>query len=213
MQRETIAEARARGPEPRLLRFDRRERALHWVNATLFGVLMLTGAALYAGPISVLVGNREVVRTLHVYSGLALPVPLLLAVLGRKGARLRTDLGRLNRWTRDDARWFRRRDRGRVALGKFNPGQKLNAAFVAGAAIVMLGTGSIMHWFDHFSVNTRTGATFMHDWFALGIWIAVLGHIGFALRDGDAVDSMIGGTVPAAWAMKHAPLWYEELHP
>jgi len=197
-----------------LLRFDRIERTVHWVNATLFGVLMLTGAALYAGPISALVGNRELVRTVHVYSGLAVPVPLLVAVLSRqRGARLRTDLGRLNRWSRDDARWFRRGQRARVQLGKFNPGQKLNAAFIAGAAVVMLATGSIMKWFDHFPLDWRTGATFAHDWFALGIWIAVVGHILFAVRDGDALDSMLGGTVPAAWARKKAPLWYEELRP
>ena len=219
-RRMTVAEERAARsaarrdrpqPEPPLLRFDRRERALHWVNATLFGTLMLTGAALYAGPISAIVGNREVVRTIHVYSGLLLPVPLLLAVLGRRGARLRTDLGRLNRWSRDDARWFRRRRRAGVVLGKFNPGQKLNAAFIAGAAIVMLGTGSIMKWFDLFPLDWRTGATFVHDWFAIGIWVAVIGHIMFAVKDADALDGMIGGTVPAAWARTKAPLWYEEL--
>ena len=219
-RRMTVAEERAARsaarrdrpqPEPPLLRFDRRERALHWVNATLFGTLMLTGAALYAGPVSAIVGNREVVRTIHVYSGLLLPVPLLLAVLGRRGARLRTDLGRLNRWSRDDARWFRRRRRAGVVLGKFNPGQKLNAAFIAGAAIVMLGTGSIMKWFDRFPLDWRTGATFVHDWFAIGIWVAVIGHIMFAVKDGDALDGMIGGTVPAAWARTKAPLWYEEL--
>ncbi len=219
-RRMTIAEERAARsaarrdrpkPEPPLLRFDRRERTLHWVNATLFGILMLTGAALYAGPVSAIVGNREVVRTIHVYSGILLPVPLLLAVLGRRGARLRTDLGRLNRWSRDDARWFRRRQRAHVALGKFNPGQKLNATFIAAAAIVMLGTGSIMKWFDLFPLDWRTGATFVHDWFALGIWAAVIGHILFAVRDGDALDGMIGGSVPAAWARTKAPLWYEEL--
>jgi cytochrome b subunit of formate dehydrogenase len=37
-RRTTIAE------DPPLLRFDRVERTLHWVNATLFGILMLTGA-------------------------------------------------------------------------------------------------------------------------------------------------------------------------
>jgi len=219
-RRMTIAEERAARsaarrdrpkPEPPLLRFDRRERTLHWVNATLFGILMLTGAALYAGPVSAIVGNREVVRTIHVYSCILLPVPLLLAVLGRRGARLRTDLGRLNRWSRDDARWFRRRQRAHVALGKFNPGQKLNATFIAAAAIVMLGTGSIMKWFDLFPLDWRTGATFVHDWFALGIWAAVIGHILFAVRDGDALDDMIGGSVPAAWARTKAPLWYEEL--
>jgi formate dehydrogenase subunit gamma len=212
-ERAARSEARRNRPkaEPPLLRFDRVERTLHWINATLFGVLMFTGAALYAGPVSAIVGNRELVRTLHVYSGLALPIPLLLAVLGRKGGQLRTDLGRLNRWSRDDARWFRRRQRADVTLGKFNPGQKLNAAFIFGAAIVMMATGSIMKWFKPFPIDWRTGATFVHDWFALGIWIAVVGHIMFALRDGDALDSMLGGTVPAAWAKKKAPLWYEEL--
>ncbi len=34
-----------------------------------------------------------------------------------------------------------------------------------------------------FPLDWRTGATFVHDWFALGIWVAVLGHIFFALRD------------------------------
>ena len=209
----TVDEARRVAKEPPILRFDRVERAVHWVNATLFGILMLTGAALYAGPISALVGNREAVRFLHVYSGLLLPVPLLLGVLGRHGARLRADFGRLNRWSRDDARWFRRSQRPQVALGKFNPGQKLNASLVAGSAVVMLGTGSIMKWFDRFPLDWRTGATFVHDWFALLVWILVLGHITFALRDGDALDSMLGGTVPAAWARKQAPLWYEELRP
>ena len=68
-----------------------------------------------------------------------------------------------------------------------------------------------MKWFDLFPLDWRTGATFVHDWFALGIWVAVLGHILFAVSDGDALDSMIGGTVPAAWARTKAPLWYEEL--
>jgi formate dehydrogenase subunit gamma len=221
-RRTTIAEDRAarsaaargaKNPGPPLLRFDKVERIVHWTNASLFGILMLTGAALYAGPISALVGNREIVRGLHVYSGLLLPIPLLIGIAGKHGARLRVDLGRLNRWSRDDRRWFHRRERAGVALGKFNPGQKVNAAFIGGAAVVMLATGSIMKWFEPFPIDTRTGATFVHDWFALGIWVAVLGHIMFALRDGDALDSMIGGTVPAAWARKKAPLWYEELRP
>jgi formate dehydrogenase subunit gamma len=138
---------------------------------------------------------------------------VLLAIIGRRGARLRTDLGRLNRWSRDDARWFRRKHRRAhdLRLGKFNPGQKLNTAFVAGAGVVMLGTGSIMHWFDLFPLDWRTGATFVHDWFALGIWLAVLGHIFFALRDSASLDAMMGGHIPASWARTKAPLWYEEL--
>ena len=39
-------------------RFDRVERAAHWTTAALFGVLMLTGAVLYAGPFSAMFGRR-----------------------------------------------------------------------------------------------------------------------------------------------------------
>ena len=99
-----------------------------------------------------------------------------------------------------------------MRLGKFNPGQKLNTAFIAGAGVVMLATGSIMHWFDLFSLDWRTGATFAHDWFALGIWVAVLGHIFFALRDQDSIEAMLGGEISAKWARTKAPLWYEELN-
>jgi formate dehydrogenase subunit gamma len=209
---ETAGRPARTPPEPPLLRFDGIERLVHWVNAALFGSLMLTGAALYAGPISLLVGNRETVRTIHVWSGLLLPIPVLLAVLSRRGRRLRDDLRRLNRWEAGDGRWFRRSERPDIELGKFNPGQKLNAAFVGGAGLVMLATGSIMHWFEPFPLDWRTGATFVHDWFALGIWIMVLGHIAFALRDGDALESMmVNGHVPVSWAKRKAPRWYREL--
>ena len=50
----------------------------------------------------------------------------------------------------------------------------------------MLATGSIMHWFDAFPIDWRTGATFAHDWSAFGIWALVAGHVLFAMRDGDA---------------------------
>jgi len=198
--------------EAPLLRFDGMERAVHWSTASLFILLMLTGAALYAGPISVLVGNRETVRTVHVWCGLLLPVPLLIGAVPRRGRRLRADLRRLNRWTPGERRWFRRRTRAGVKLGKFNPGQKLNAACVAGVGLVMLATGSIMHWFDAFPVDWRTGATFAHDWFALGLWVLVIGHVMFAIRDGDALEAMmVNGRVPAAWARRKAPRWYREV--
>jgi formate dehydrogenase subunit gamma len=196
--------------EPELVRFERTERIVHWCTATLFLTLMATGAALYAGPVSTLVGRRELVRTVHVIAGLALPVPLVLGLVGRWGKGLRRDLGRLNRWRRGDGHWFRRKRRASVRLGKFNPGQKLNAVFLAAAGVVMFGTGIMLKWFNLFPLDDRTGATFVHDWFAIGIWIAVAGHIMFALRDPVALGAMLRGKVPARWARTNRPLWYEE---
>ena len=164
----------------RLPRFDRVERSAHWCTATLALVLLFTGFSLYAGPLSDLVGRRRLVETIHVYSGLLLPVPVLVAVFLRAGGQLRADLGRLNRWTRDDRRWWSRKLRPNVELGKFNPGQKLNATFIGAAIVVMLMSGSIMRWYRPFSDSWRQGATFVHDWFAIALLFVIIGHIGFA---------------------------------
>src|SRR5947209_7560211 len=105
--------------ESRIARFDAVERALHWANAALFLVLMSTAAVLYVGPLEALVGRRQVVRDIHVWSGLLLPIPLLAALVGPWRRALRADIRQFNRWDHD--------------TGKFNRGQKLNAAFTAGA--------------------------------------------------------------------------------
>jgi formate dehydrogenase subunit gamma len=196
---------------PEIERFDVAERTVHWVTAILVIALILTGAVLYIGDLSVLVGRRALIRDVHVAAGLSLPIPILLAVLTRAGRGLRRDLVRLNRWSVDDRRWWRVRTRDDAMLGKFNPGQKLNAAFLAGALVVMIGSGSIMRFFEPFPDAWRTGATSVHDWFALGIGLSVLGHIAIAMRDPIAMRAMRSGPVPQSWARKRRPRWFEEM--
>jgi formate dehydrogenase subunit gamma len=200
-------------PSPELLtRFDRVERWVHWINAVLFGVCILTASALYVGPISALVGRRELVRMIHVWTGLALPVPVVVGFL--LSPALRADIRRFTRFSEVDRRWLRRRVRrssGSVGLGKFNPGQKLNASFTAGAMVVMAATGSIMKWFEPFPLPWRTGATFVHDWLALAIVIVIIGHLRFAFGDPDALGAMRRGTIRRSWAHDKAPLWHDEL--
>jgi formate dehydrogenase subunit gamma len=205
----TRSDVPARG---RLERFDGAEQALHWVNAGLFGVLMATAAVLYIGPLSALVGRRELVRYLHVVTGLALPFPLLAARLGPWKRAFVADVRALARFDDDDRRWLRSLGRSKdVRMGKFHPGQKLNAAFTLGAVVVMLATGSIMHWFRLFPVEWRTGATFVHDWLAITLAVVVAGHIKMALSDDDARRGMSQGWVPTIWARRHRPKWYEEM--
>jgi formate dehydrogenase subunit gamma len=203
-----------------LVRFDRVERGVHWANATLFAILILTGAALYFTPLIALVGRRELIEQVHLYAGLALPVPLLLGLAGSWGRSLRRDVSRINRWTEADRQWLRnlvdvRSGRRRAAqpprLGKFNAGQKLNAAFVAGGALVMLGTGSLLRWYVPFPLSWRAGATFVHNWLAVFFVIAIAGHIALALADTEALRSMLGGRISRSWASRHAPAWLEEV--
>lgn len=199
-----------------LERFDAVERIVHWVSAALFGILIFTGAALYIEPLGSLIGRRALVQDIHVYSGIALPAPMVIALTGRWGKAFRADVKRLNRWTDDDRRWIatllwggpgRIRRLADLNIGKFNPGQKLNAAFVTGAGLVMLATGVIMRWYHPYPLGWRTGATFVHDWFAVAIGLVVLGHMGMALRDPDAMGSMFKGRINSQWASRHAPAW------
>ncbi|MGI9021669.1 MAG: cytochrome b/b6 domain-containing protein [Acidimicrobiales bacterium] len=203
----------AEAPPPRrLLRFDRAERFLHWANAALFGVLLATAALLYIGQLSVIFGRRDLVRQVHVISGLLLPAPLVLALIGPWRRGVLADLRDFNRFDGDDRRWLRTRGRdASVRLRKFNPGQKLNAAFVAGAIGVFLVTGSIMFWFEPFPLDWRTGATFVHDWMALAMTLAIAGHIWMAVGDRDSLRAMVRGWVPESWARTHRPRWYEEV--
>lgn len=199
-----------------LVRFDFVERVVHWVNAVLFGVLILTGAALYLEPIGALIGRRALVEEIHLYAGLGLPAPVILALCGPWGRSLRADLARFNRWTATDRRWMRavlrsrperRRQMAELRVGKFNAGQKLNAAFLAGAGLVMLGTGVIMRWYRPWPLDWRTGATFVHDWLALAVGVTIIGHVIMAVRDRDALRSMVTGTISVAWAKRHAASW------
>ncbi len=195
------------GPGPgELLRFGPAARAVHRATAVLGAVCVATAAALYLEPVAELVGGRIVVVELLVWCWLALPVP---ALLGWASAAYRSDLRLLNRFTRVDAAWLRRRDRRRAGLpvGKFNAGQKLNAALSAGGTLVLLGTGVVMAYGRGWPLDLRIGATFVHDWTAAAYVLLVAGHVWLASRDEDARRGMRTGAVPVGWALREHPAW------
>jgi formate dehydrogenase subunit gamma len=194
--------------QERLPRFTWAERLLHWATAVLVLNCAVTGMILYIGELSVLVGRRALLRDVHVYGGLAIPIPLVLAYAGRWRAAVRRDIRTLARWSRADKVWVRSFGRtGTDEVGKFNGGQKANAAFIAGMIPVMLATGSIMRWFDPFPLSWRTGATFVHDWTAIATWLVVVGHITIALGHPPALGAMVRGWMPRRFAQDHHPLW------
>jgi len=195
----------------RIVRFDGVQRAAHWANALLFGILMLTALPLYFGSLADVVGRRALMADIHVWTGVVLPVPILISVLGPWGAQMRRDLRRINVWTKDEVTWLKAigRRAPRV-VDKFNPGQKLNAIFIGASILIMLATGFILKWFRFFPVSWRTGATFVHDVLAFVIFAVVFGHIIFALIHWESLRSMIKGWVSEEWAARHAPAWLRE---
>ncbi|HEX4190708.1 MAG TPA: cytochrome b/b6 domain-containing protein [Marmoricola sp.] len=190
-------------------RFALAERMVHKVFGILMAVCILTAVILYNGSIMIAVGHRHFVEQIHVWCGLALPVPLLLGLASKA---FRSDARRLNRFTPADWRWLRSKTRrdGTIRVGKFNAGQKVNAWLVLGSTAVLVGTGSTMYWTGLVRLSWRSGATFVHDWFALGLGLLVLGHIGFAVTDPEARRGMRTGRVSARWARTEHRAWAEE---
>jgi formate dehydrogenase subunit gamma len=194
----------------RLLRFDRVQRWAHWANALLFGILMFTAIPLYFGSFFGVVLPRHLIAQIHLWTGLTLAIPLLLSLLGPWGAQMRRDVRRINLWTRQEIRWLKSLGESPLEADKFNPGQKLNAIFIAVSIVVMLVTGSMLQWFRFFPVPWRQGATFVHDAFALAIFVVVFGHIVMALTHWDSLKSMCTGWVSERWAARHAGAWLKE---
>lgn len=190
-------------------RFGPAQRRVHRATAVLMGICVVTAACLYVPQLAVLVGRRDLVVRLHEWAGLALPVPVLLGLASRA---FRADLRLLDWFGPHDRVWLRaalRRDRRRSSrpAGKFNAGQKIYAAWIAGAALVMLGTG-LMMWFTRLApLVWRTGATFVHDWLALTVGVVLAGHIGMALGDPEARRGLRTGRVGREWAKREHPLW------
>ncbi len=195
-------------PPPRdLLRFSPAERWLHRSVAVLMSICLGTAAALYLDPVSALIGRRHLMATIHLTSGLLLPLPILIGLAAVP--EFRADVRRLNRFLPGDWRWLRsaqRRD-GSIPSGKFNAGQKLHAAYLLGAIIVMFVTGLMLHFFAPLPVSVRTGATFVHDLFATALVVSTAGHLWMASRDPEARRGMRTGEVTRSWAQQEHALW------
>ncbi|MGW6269512.1 MULTISPECIES: cytochrome b/b6 domain-containing protein [unclassified Streptomyces] len=188
----------------RVRRFSPAERWVHRITALLMLVCIATAACLYVPQLAELVGRRALVVTVHEWSGLLLPAPFLAGLASRA---FRGDLRLLNRFGPHDRAWLRRGAARRRQAGKFNAGQKLYAGWLAGAVLVMLGTGLLM-WFTHLApLAWRTGSTFVHDWLALALGVVIGGHVGMAWADPEARRGMRTGSVDEEWARREHPLW------
>jgi len=194
----------------RVLRFDRVQRGAHWANALLFFTLMFTAIPLYFGSFFGIVMPRHVMEMIHLRTGLALPLPIIVSLIGPWGKAMRHDVRRINYWTRDEIRWLRTLGKTELEADKFNPGQKLNSIFVGASILVMLVTGAMLQWFRFFPVPWRSGETFVHDVFAYAIFFVVIGHIVMALTQREALRSIFKGWVNRSWAERRAARWLKE---
>ena len=199
---------------PRYIRrFSRTERTLHWVHAAAFFVLLGSGLVLYVPKLSELVGRRPFMKDVHFYTGVAwmIAIGLILALGDRR--RLRRTLRELDAFDRDDRLWLRRIPRPQ---GRFNAGQKLNAALTASFALLFAVSGLLL-WYGERNNSFRFASTILlHDGLMYVSIVLLIGHLYLALiypSTRHALRGMTTGSVRSDWAREHHRKWVDEQRP
>jgi formate dehydrogenase subunit gamma len=190
-------------------RFSPVERLLHWVNALGFFYLLATGLILYLPRLSVLVSRRQLIQSIHFWGGVGW-LGVLAAVLVLGGRRLLKTARELESLDRDDLEWLRGR---RAPQGRFNAGQKINAALTA-AFTILFGVSGLLLWFGEQDTRFRFASTvILHDGVMYASLVLLVGHLYLALihpSTRHALRGMTLGDVRVEWAAQHHAKWKPE---
>ena len=188
-------------------RFSRTERAVHWVHASAFLVLLGSGLVLYLPSLAAEIGRRPLVKDVHLFTALAWAVALLTVVALGDRRGLRATTRELDVFDADDRRWLLGRH---ARQGRFNAGQKLNAALTAAFA-VLLAVSGVLLWLGERDTRFRLDSTIvLHDVVAYLSVALLAGHLYLAVIHPSTRHALRGitvGTVREDWAREHHPKW------
>lgn len=187
-------------------RFSRVERALHWLHALGFLALLGSGLVLYLPSLSAAVGRRPLVKDVHLWSGIAW-LALLAAVLILARRSLAATARELDVFDRDDVLWLLGRH---TPQGRFNAGQKLNAAVTA-AFTVLFAVSGLLLWLGERDTRFRFASTVvLHDGLTIASLVLLVGHLYLAVFHPATRHALRGitlGTVREDWAAEHHARW------
>ncbi|HET8606219.1 MAG TPA: cytochrome b/b6 domain-containing protein [Gaiellaceae bacterium] len=194
--------------DPRYVeRFTRTERTLHWLHAAAFLVLLGSGLVLYVPRLSETVGRRPFLKDVHVYTAVAWLAAIALVVAAGDRRRLAATLRELDLFDRDDRLWLQRIPRPQ---GRFNAGQKLNAALTAAFAVLFAVSGFFL-WLGERDPRYRFASTILvHDGLMYVSLVLLVGHLYLALiypSTRHALRGMAVGSVRRDWAREHHAKW------
>lgn len=199
-----------------VIRYRAFERFNHWMTATSFVILALTGLNYVFGKrlLMPLIGPNafgdfsQVAKLAHNFFAwpFVLGVLVMLFVWARDSLPRRVDY----EWIRTGGGVFR--ETGHISAGRFNAGQKLLFWFVVLLTIVMFGSGLMLLFpFALTDVNSMQLWGSVHT-IAGALFVAmIIAHIyiGTAGTEG-AFTGMGTGEVELAWARHHHDLWADQ---
>ena len=207
----THAASVTRGDGGLVRRFTRSERALHWTLAAGFFALLASGLVLYVPELSIVVARRPLIKALHLYTGVGWLVALALVISVGDRKSLLATLRELDRFDEDDRRWLRRRP---SRAGRFNAGQKLNAALTA-AFTVLFAVSGLLLWYGERDTRFRFASTIvLHDGLMYVSLVLLVGHLYLAVirpATRHFLRGIITGYVRLDWARRRHPRWTDGL--
>ena len=199
-----------------IVRFNAAERFVHWMTASCFVILALSGLNITFGRALLLplmspegfTTWSEWAKYAHNYLSFPFTLGVILIFLTWVAGNIPN---------RVDVEWFRRAGglvgHDRPPAYRFNGGQKLIYWIVVlgGGAIAISGY-LLMFPFYGTDIQTMQSAEIAHGVIAMLFIAAMLGHIyiGTIGMEG-AFEAMGAGTVDVNWAKEHHNLWFEEV--
>lgn len=200
----------------RVERFTRTERAVHWVQAISFLILLITGFALMLPVVEGLFGHREFLREIHLTCAFLFAFGPTIVALSGDRASLGRDVEAVDTWDSDDLRWLvpfpvlRAVGIRTPPQGRFNAGQKLNAIFVLWSTLFFTISGLIIWQNRRFPLDLVSRANSIHTALAYIALAAFVGHLFLATiypPTRHALRAMTEGWVHEDWAREHHPKW------
>ena len=202
-------------PEGTIVRNTRAARVNHWITATCFVLLAISGMAMFHPMLfwlTGLFGGGQWARTAHPWIGIVLSVSYLGLIV---------QFWRDNFFNRDDAVWLGSivevivNDEAKVPeVGRFNAGQKFVFWSMALLVPALLVSGLAI-WDIYFEktvpIETQRWAALVHSLAAAAaimIWIV---HVYAAIWVRGSVRAMTRGSVTPGWAWRHHRKWFRDL--
>ena len=206
---------------PGIKRFVLAERLAHWLKALFFLIALVSGLLMWIPPTRAWLGaSRQAVALRHGLTGYAMIVVPLLVITVLDRRQLLSDMRQVDRWSKDDRRWFWAAMRGGTLRrremppqGKFNAGMKANAVLTAAIAVGFAVTGGILLDKTGMPPWLVSRALWLHGLLAVVATALFLGHLAhvFLTRHGRGyLSAMVSGSLPEHIAQERHRTWWEQ---